>query len=113
MDNRDLFTGAALEVGLPVAAAYEAMALESHALLAVASRYYNVGKLAGFQAEQILIEGVAPIDVPIRGPDRFSYIVNMATARSLGLYPPLRVLRYAEVVNGTPSEGAAASLSAR
>ena len=102
MSNRDRFTREALEIGLPVAAAYEDMAAKSQALVAVASRYYNVGRLAGFQAEQVLVNGLNPIDIPIRSLRRFSYVVNMETARRLGVYPPLMVLRYAEVVHGTP-----------
>jgi len=39
MANRDQFTLAALNAGLPVAAAYEAMARKSHALVAVTSQY--------------------------------------------------------------------------
>ncbi|MCG6944184.1 MAG: ABC transporter substrate-binding protein [Deltaproteobacteria bacterium] len=98
MANRDEFTTTALEMGMPVAAAYEAMAAKSHALLAVASRYYNVGKLAGYQAEQILVEKIAPGDIPIRSLSRFSYVINMETAKRLKLFPPLSVLRYAEVI---------------
>jgi putative ABC transport system substrate-binding protein len=78
------------------------MAAKSHALVAVASRYYNVGRLAGFQAEKVLVEDIPPIDIPIRSLSRFSYVVNMETARRLAAYPPLAVLRYAEVVNGAP-----------
>ena len=102
MANRDQFTLAALSVGLPVAAAYEALATKSHALVAVASRYYSVGRLAGFQAEQILVKDIPPIDIPIRSLSRFSYVINMESARQLAIYPPLSVLRYAEVVNGIP-----------
>jgi putative tryptophan/tyrosine transport system substrate-binding protein len=80
------------------------MVVESQALLAVAARYYNVGRLAGFQAEQILLHGADPATMPIRGLDRFSYLVNMETARRLGLYPPLDVLRYAEIINGIPAD---------
>jgi putative ABC transport system substrate-binding protein len=98
MANRDHFTSAALEMGMPVAAAYEAMAAKSNALLAVASRYYNVGKLAGYQAEQILVEKISPGDIPIRSLSRFSYVINMKTAKRLKLFPPLSVLRYAEVI---------------
>jgi putative ABC transport system substrate-binding protein len=98
MANRDQFTTTALEMGMPVAAAYEAMAAKSNALLAVASRYYNVGKLAGYQAEQILVEKISPGDIPIRSLSRFSYVINMKTAKRLKLYPPLSVLRYAEVI---------------
>jgi len=101
MANRDQFTSAALEMGMPVAAAYEAMAAKSNALLAVACRYYNVGKLAGYQAEQILVEKIPPGDIPIRSLSRFSYVVNMKTAKRLKLFPPLTVLRYAEVIEDT------------
>ena len=98
MAHRDRVTSEAIKQGLPIATAYEAMASESHALVAVASRYYNVGKLAAFQAEQVLINKVPPIEVPIRSLSRFSYIINMETARQLKMYPPLDVLRYAELV---------------
>jgi len=102
MANRDRFTGEALKMGLPVAAAYEAMATKSHALVAVASRYYSVGRLAGFQTEQILAKDIPPIAIPIRSLSRFSYVINMESARRLAAYPPISVLRYAEIVNGTP-----------
>ena len=105
MANKERFTHEALALGLPVATAYEAMATEGQALFAVASRYYNVGRLAGFQAEQVLVGGVPPIEIPIRSLERFSYVVNMETARRLAVYPPLSVLGYAEVVNGTPAAG--------
>lgn len=101
MANRDQVTSEAIRQGLPVATAYEAMASESHALVAVASRYYNVGKLAAFQAEQVLINKVPPIQIPIRSLSRYSYIINMETARLLKIYPPLDVLRYAEIVKGS------------
>jgi putative ABC transport system substrate-binding protein len=104
MAHRDQFTSTALEMGMPVAAAYEAMAAKSNALLAVASRYYNVGKLAGYQAEQILVEKIAPGDIPIRSLSRFSYVINMRTAKRLKLFPPLSVLRYAEVIEDTAAK---------
>jgi putative ABC transport system substrate-binding protein len=100
MRNRDYLTNSAIEQGVPIVAAYEAMARKSNALLAVASRYYSVGKLAGFQAKNILVDEIAPIDLPILSLSRYSYVINMETARKLKLYPPIEVLRYAEVVHG-------------
>ena len=97
MRNRDYLTNSAIEQGVPIVAAYEAMARKSNALLAVASRYYSVGKLAGFQAKNILIDKIPPIDLPILSLSRYSYVVNMETARKLKLYPPITVLRYAEI----------------
>jgi putative ABC transport system substrate-binding protein len=104
MRNRDFLTNSAIEQGLPIVAAYEEMARKSNALLAVASRYYSVGKLAGFQAKNILVDKIAPIDLPILSLSRYSYVINMETARKLRLYPPINVLRYAEVVHGKPQQ---------
>ena len=100
MRHRDYLTNSAIEKGIPIVSAYEAMASKSNALLAVASRYYSVGKLAGFQAKKILIDKMAPIDLPILSLSRYSYVINMETARKLRLYPPIKVLRYAEIVHG-------------
>jgi putative ABC transport system substrate-binding protein len=98
--NADAFTLAALDHGLPVATAYEAMVRDSHGLIALASAYYNVGQLAGYQAEQILAHGAMPGDLDVLGLDRFSVLVNIDTARRLDLYPPMLLLRYAEIVGG-------------
>lgn len=100
MRNRDYLTNSAIAQGVPIVAAYEEMARKSNALLAVASRYYSVGKLAGFQAKNILVDKIAPIDLPILSLSRYSYVINMETARKLKLYPPVTVLRYAEIVHG-------------
>ncbi len=100
MRHREYLTNSAIEQRVPIVAAYEAMARKSNALLAVASRYYSVGKLAGFQAKNILINKAAAIDLPILSLSRYSYVINMETARKLKLYPPIKVLRYAEVVHG-------------
>jgi putative ABC transport system substrate-binding protein len=102
MRKRDYLTTSAVEQGVPIVSAYDEMARKSHALLAVASRYYSVGKLAGYQAKSILIKNVAPVDMPILGLSRYSYVINMETARKLNLFPPIKVLRYAEIVHGKP-----------
>ena len=99
MGHSDYFTNAAILQGLPVVSAHEAMARKSNALLAVYSRYYSAGKLAGLQAKNILINNIAPMDLPVLNHRGHSYVINMETARQLRLYPPIAVLRYAEVVN--------------
>ena len=104
MRHRDYLTNTAIEKRVPIVSAYEAMASKSNALLAVANRYYSVGKLAGFQAKNILINKIAPINMPILSLSRYSYVINMETARKLRLYPPIKVLRYAEVVHGKPQQ---------
>ncbi|HEV7371637.1 ABC transporter substrate-binding protein [Arenibaculum sp.] len=96
--HRDVFTRAALASGVPVAAAGEVPVVESDALMGLVSRYYNVGRLTAAKAEQILVEGKAPEDMPIEALSRFSFIVNMEVAHELKLYPPLGLLRFAEVI---------------
>jgi putative tryptophan/tyrosine transport system substrate-binding protein len=100
MRNRDFVTKSALDQGVPMVSAYEAMAKTSNALLAVASRYYSVGRLAGYQAKLILIGEIEPIDLPVLSLSRYSYVINMDTSRKLKLYPPIELLRYAEIVHG-------------
>jgi putative ABC transport system substrate-binding protein len=99
LENTDAFTSAALAHGLPVATAYEAMVRDSQALIALASAYYNVGQLAGFQAGQILEDGRAPGDLEVLGLDRYSVLINIETARELELYPPMLLMRFAEIVD--------------
>jgi putative ABC transport system substrate-binding protein len=48
--NGELFVAEAETVGLPVASAYEVMETKAGGLIAVANRYYNVGKLAAKSA---------------------------------------------------------------
>ncbi len=99
--NADIVTQAAIDNHVPLATAYEAMVKDSHGLIALASPYYNVGQLAGRQAERILIDGETPGDLEVVGLNRFTVLVNIDTAAALDLYPPMLLLRYAEIVGGT------------
>jgi len=96
--QRDTLTAAATAMGIPVLAAAEAPVLDSQALMGVVNRYYTVGQLTAAQAEKILVGKMAPRDIPIEAPRNFSFLVNMRVARELQRYPPMKVLRFAEVV---------------
>lgn len=96
--NRDVLTTAARDAGLPTFASAENFIRASHGLVGLVSRYYNVGQYVGYLAEQILVGGRQPGELPIRNLDRFSLIVNMTTAHELGFYPPLSMLSIAEFV---------------
>jgi putative ABC transport system substrate-binding protein len=52
---------------------------------------------AGF-VERILWEGAAPGDLPILLPDRFKFVVNLKTARAIGLAVPQSLLLRADEV---------------
>ena len=72
---------------------------ESQALISVAARYYEVGRLAGQQAEKILVGKIAPGDLPVWRMTNFAVVINMDVARKLKLFPPLDLLQVAETVN--------------
>jgi putative ABC transport system substrate-binding protein len=55
--NRDAFTGAGVENSLPVLSSYKDLVRSSQALISVAARGYDIGRLAGAQAEKILVGG--------------------------------------------------------
>jgi putative ABC transport system substrate-binding protein len=101
--NRDVLTGAALELGIPTFAAGENPVLTSKAMFGGVYRYYTVGQLSAYKAEQILVRKIKPQDIPIDPPARLSLILNMPVVRQLGLYPPMKILSLAEVID--PLEG--------
>ncbi|WP_282091781.1 ABC transporter substrate-binding protein [Epibacterium ulvae] len=98
LEHQDAFVAAATELGLPVFSAYTKMVREGGALMAVGTSYANVGRLAGVQAEKIVLGGEAPGELPVTSLSRYSVIVNMMQAQRLNIYPPLSLLSVAEVV---------------
>jgi len=98
-ENADAVTGAALRSGIPLLSSYESMVRNSQALISVAARYYDVGRLAGVQAEKILVGHMAAGDLPILRMKDFAIVVNMNIAKRLKRFPPLDLLQIAETVN--------------
>lgn len=96
--QQEVFTGAAVDDGLPMLVPYEHMVSESQALMSVAARDYDVGKLAARQAAYILVDGKKPGDLPVLAMEEFAYRVNMKVARKLNLYPPVEFLQFVEKV---------------
>ncbi len=108
--QRDVSTTAALENHLPVFAAAENPVARSKALFGVVNRYGDVGRFTAYQASRILFQNVKPSDIPIELPRRFSYLINLPTAKELGIFPPLSLLDVAEIVgqeSATPPAAAA------
>jgi ABC-type uncharacterized transport system substrate-binding protein len=97
--NQVAATSAAVGIGIPVLSPYEASVRESDALISVAARYYDVGRLAGGQAEKILVDGTAAGDLPVVQMTNFAVVINMGVAKKLKLFPPLDLLQVAETVN--------------
>ncbi len=94
----DLIRPEAARLELPTFGTTEQLVRSGECLLGLICRYYSVGQLTARKVEQILVEGVNPADIPIETLKRFSLIINVPVAKSLGLYPPLSMLNYAEVI---------------
>ena len=97
--NAAAFTAAAVERGIAVVSPYESLVRDNDALLSIAAREEEVGRLAAEQALRILRDGEAPGDLPIVRATDFAYVVNMEVARRLDLFPPFAFMQVAEVVN--------------
>jgi putative ABC transport system substrate-binding protein len=97
-DNRDVITNEGIKHRLPTFSATELEVRTSNAMFGLVTTYYNLGRLAGYKAEEILVDKKAPRDIPIETLQRFSYLVKMPVARALGLYPPMSLLQYAEII---------------
>lgn len=83
--------------------------IKGGALMGLVNRYYNVGLFAGFKAEKIFIQKTKAGEIPIETLKRFSYMVNMETAAKIGFYPPIMILKFAEIIKETevPAKGGA------
>ncbi len=97
--HRDIFTQSAVDHGIPVLSPYERLVRDSHALLSIAARYQDVGKIAGRQMKSILIDGKMPGDLPVLSVDQYAYVINMTTARKLNMFPSVEILQIAETVD--------------
>ena len=95
---RDLITAEAMNLHLPTFTATELEIRHSNAMIGLVSPYFNVGRFTAFKAEQILVDGEAPALIPIETLSRFSYLVKMPVVHEVGLYPPMTVLDYAEII---------------
>jgi len=98
-ENGKAVVDASTAAGLPVLSPYEALARNGDALLSVAARYSDVGRLAGEQADKILRSGAKAGSLPVRRVTRFAVLINMQVAKRLKLFPPLELLQIAETVN--------------
>lgn len=96
--NADLVVGIAIKANVPVFSATEDPIRKAGALAGLVSTYYNVGRFAAYKAESILVQHRSPADIPIETLNRFTFLVNMKTVKTLEVYPPIQVMQTAEVI---------------
>lgn len=96
--NGDLFTRSAVENGIAVVSPYEYLVREHEALLSIAAREEDVGRLAAEQSLRILRDGAVPGELPILQATDFAYVVNLTVGQKLNRIPPFAFLQIAETV---------------
>lgn len=67
-------------------------------LMGLLSRFYDVGLFGGFKAEQILIHGEKPENIPYEKLKTFSLLLAPEVFRNIKVYPPLSMIKYAEIL---------------
>ncbi|MBP1313737.1 ABC transporter substrate-binding protein [Herbaspirillum huttiense F1] len=101
--HRDLVTGAALQARLPTFCATESIVRRSGCMFGLFSNGANTGRYAAAKALQILVQHIPAQRIPASTLQRFSLLINMRTAQSLDLYPPMLLLNIAEVIGLGPN----------
>ena len=67
------------------------------ALAAYSVSYHEVGRLSAKYVQRILA-GVKPKDLPVEGVDKIALVINLKTAKQIGLTIPQSVLYRADKV---------------
>lgn len=97
-NHRHTLTSAGIAHGLPCFTATELEIRDGEAMFGLVSRYDLVGRMTAAKARALLVERQLPETLPIETLERFAYLIRFSVARQLKLYPPLPLLRYAEII---------------
>jgi putative ABC transport system substrate-binding protein len=93
----DPISEGAVALGIPMFTAQEPSYRAGDILIGLISPLPGVGQVAGYQAAQILFHDKVPGTLASPTLTRHSVLINMKAARALQLYPPMKLLQFAEV----------------
>jgi putative ABC transport system substrate-binding protein len=95
--NRALIAELAIKNQLPTISGLKEM-VQAGGLFAYGANFGDLYRRAAKQVNKIL-QGISPADLPIEQPTRFEFVLNMRTAKALGLtIPPSLLARADEVI---------------
>jgi putative ABC transport system substrate-binding protein len=94
--HRQLLADLALKYCVPMVFTFRNQA-EAGGLLALTADFEEVGRRAGNLTARIL-RGARPADLPFEQPTKYQFVVNLRTAKALGLTIPPAVLARADEV---------------
>jgi putative ABC transport system substrate-binding protein len=86
----------ALQAHLPAISFFRSFA-QAGGLFSYGPDYAGLARLGAHYVDRIL-KGAKPADLPIEQPSKFLFVVNLKTAKSLGLEVPLSLLAQADEV---------------
>lgn len=99
ISNADTIVSLFHEARIPCFSATEEPITKSGAYMGLVSRYYLVGMFAGYKAHQILFQKLDPGTIPVERLKKFSFLLNIDAAHYLDIFPPVPLLRFAEIVH--------------
>jgi putative ABC transport system substrate-binding protein len=95
--NRALIAELAIKNQLPTISGLKEM-VQAGGLFAYGANFGDLYRRAAKQVYKIL-QGISPADLPVEQPTRFEFVLNMRTAKALGLtIPPSLLARADEVI---------------
>ena len=94
--NRTRITALALSVQLPTMSNVREF-VEAGGLMSYGPNFLTLYRRAGDFVDKIL-RGAKPADIPVEQPTRFDLIINLKTAKALGLTVPSTMLDLADEV---------------
>ena len=71
--------------------------VDAGGLMAYGPNYSDIGKRSATYVDKIL-KGAKPSDLPVEQPTRFQFVVNLSTAKTLGVDLPPSILAFADEV---------------
>jgi putative ABC transport system substrate-binding protein len=95
-NNRERIGALALDARLPTVCGFRDM-IEAGSLISYGANYVDLFRRAGDYVDKIL-RGAKPSEIPVEQPTKFDLIVNLKTAKAIGLAIPDRILALANEV---------------
>jgi len=83
---------------IPMFSSTEPAFRDGNVLLGLISPLASIGQVSAYQAGQILFHGKRAGDLPTPTVTHHSVLINMHAARALKLYPPMKLLQFADLV---------------
>ena len=96
VSHANAYTSEAIAAGLPTFASSQAPLKNSRAMFGLVTDYYTLGKLAGLQAERILVGKQDSQDLPVAQLARYKLWINIDVVHEVGIYPPMKMISIAD-----------------